>query len=118
MIHSAEKKEKLESELTIGLKNPSLIEMWKRNTGETHNAATTSSFHLRSSKELLGMSILARTLLELLRRRCLLASLGSTGDRPEDLANKFSTSVREITPIRRPLSLAPGEEPLVNVDDE
>lgn len=55
-------------------------------------------------------SIDALTLLELLRRLCLLASPGSIGDNPDDRAKIFKTSVRETTPTSLPLTWLSGEE--------
>ena len=62
---------------------------------------------LLSSNELLGISKLILILLELLLLLCFLASSGSTGDSPELLANKFSISVNEMTPINLPINFEP-----------
>ena len=48
-----------------------------------------------------------RLLLELLRL-CRLASAGSAGLRPPAFANRFSTSVRLMTPLSLPLMCWPG----------
>jgi hypothetical protein len=71
----------------------------------------TEVFYLLKSTLARALSMLGRTEaleLRLLRARC---SEGSEGRRPLDLANRFSMSVMDTTPVRRPESRAPGMPP-------
>jgi hypothetical protein len=52
--------------------------------------------------------MLGRRELELERRRRWRSSSGSLGERPLARANKFRTSVKLTTPVRRPLMFCPG----------
>jgi hypothetical protein len=63
---------------------------------------------LRSTDELLDKSIDTLMELELLRRRCLRACVGSTGVRPEVRAKRLRMSVRDATPLSLPDRSAPG----------
>jgi hypothetical protein len=54
------------------------------------------------------LSMLGRRELELERRRLWRSSSGSLGDRPLARAKRFRTSVKLITPDRRPLMFWPG----------
>jgi hypothetical protein len=67
-----------------------------------------SSYLRRSIECGLLESMEARIELELLRRRCILASLGSDVTNPEDRAKRFKISVRETTPLSRPDKTCPG----------
>ncbi len=63
---------------------------------------------LMSDIELLPESRLGRIELLLLRRLCLLVSLGSLGLRPLARAKRLSTSVRDTTPDSFPDIRSPG----------
>lgn len=68
-----------------------------------------SPLRLRSTLPL-RLSMLVLTELLLLSRRLLLVSSGSWGLRPLTRAKRFRTSVRLTTPLRWPLSVAPGSD--------